>query len=224
MKVVCMIPARLGSQRLKYKNLRKIGEYSLVQLAIRKALRAEVFDEIWVNSESEEIEKIALQEGVRFHKRPQNLADNITTSEEYVYEFLKKHECDYVVQLHTIAPLLTIEEIKKFENRLLSLKYDTFLSVEEIILECIYKNKPINFSVELKENSQDLTPIHKIAWSITAWKREVYIRSFENKKCATYSGRIGYFKLNKFSAHVIKTEEDLILANLIFKYFFRDEL
>ncbi|MHA2123645.1 MAG: cytidylyltransferase domain-containing protein, partial [Promethearchaeota archaeon] len=46
-----MIPARMGSQRLKQKNLQEINGIPLIVHAIRKSIAAHVFDEIWVNSE-----------------------------------------------------------------------------------------------------------------------------------------------------------------------------
>ena len=47
---VAMIPARMGSQKLKQKNLRELGGARLITRAIRKCLAAGVFDEVWVNT------------------------------------------------------------------------------------------------------------------------------------------------------------------------------
>ena len=68
MKVIAMIPARLGSQRLKRKNLEEINKKSLVEIAIDKCVEADCFDEIWVNSESELIGNIALKKNIFFIK------------------------------------------------------------------------------------------------------------------------------------------------------------
>ena len=46
MKIIAMIPARLGSQRLKQKNLQLIHGEALIAHAIRKAKLSNVFDEI----------------------------------------------------------------------------------------------------------------------------------------------------------------------------------
>lgn len=216
MKVICMIPARLGSQRLKQKNLRTLNGVPLFALAVRKALSAGVFDEVWANTESDELGRLALSEGAQFHKRPEKLADNTATSEDFVYEFFSRHECDYVVQLHSIAPLLSVEEIKGFTELLTESGCDTLLSVEEIILECLFDGSPVNFTFARKENSQDLKPVEKIAWSITGWKRETYMKAYESGGCGTYSGDVKSFSLKKYSAHVIKTEEDLRIAETLY--------
>ena len=43
---IAMIPARMGSQRLKRKNMRELHGVPLITLAIRKCLAAGVFDEV----------------------------------------------------------------------------------------------------------------------------------------------------------------------------------
>jgi CMP-N-acetylneuraminic acid synthetase len=56
---LAMIPARMGSQRLKQKNLRELGGIPLITHAIRKCIDAGVFDETWVNSEHTAFGEIA---------------------------------------------------------------------------------------------------------------------------------------------------------------------
>jgi CMP-N-acetylneuraminic acid synthetase len=212
MKFLCMIPARLGSQRLKQKNLLILNGKTLIDHAIDKAKLSNVFDEIWVNSENDTIGSIALNNGIGFHKRPVELANNEATSEDFVYEFLKNHECDFIIQLHSIAPLVTTKDIVNFVSFLQNNEFDILLGVENIQLECLFDGVPVNFNYQSKSNSQDLPPIQKICWSISAWRRTSYIEAYEENKCATFTGKVGFFPLNKFAAHVIKTEQDFQIA------------
>ena len=216
MKIIAMIPARLGSQRLKQKNLQLLNGIPLISHAIRKAKETGMFDEIWVNSEADVFAEIAKSEGVYFHKRPAHLANDSATSEDFVYEFLQVHECDYVVQVHSIAPLLTVEDTIGFVTELKKNKTDVLLSVEDVQIECAYQNQPINFTYNEKTNSQELHPIQRITWSITGWKSAPYISAYEDKQCATYSGRVGYYPINKLAAHIIKTQEDLDIAEALY--------
>ena len=62
--IIAMIPARMGSQRLKKKNLRELHGVPLITRAIRKCKEAQVFDEIWVNSENIQFGEIAALEEV----------------------------------------------------------------------------------------------------------------------------------------------------------------
>ena len=85
--IIVMIPARMGSQRLKKKNLRTLAGIPLVVRALRKCVMCDLFDEVWLNSENTYFADIASAEGVQFHKRPDILGGNDATSEQYISSF-----------------------------------------------------------------------------------------------------------------------------------------
>jgi CMP-N-acetylneuraminic acid synthetase len=210
-----MIPARMGSQRLTEKNLRELGGIPLIVRAIRKCKDAGVFDEIWVNSEHQAFADIADAEKVKFHRRPEYLGSHTATSEEFVQEFLTHRECDFLFQVHSIAPFLTVPDIRGFVGTMAVGEYDCLLSYEPIQIECAFGGQPINFSLSRKTNSQDLTPVQRITWSITGWRRASYLGANSRGQCATYAGRVGFFPVNHHAALVIKTQEDFDLAEAI---------
>ena len=214
-KIIAMIPARMGSQRLKQKNLRELGGIPLITRAIRKCKEAGVFDEIWVNSENAAFGEIAQAEGVGFHQRPAVLGSNQATSEQFVREFLDHHECDFVFQVHSIAPLLTVAEIKGFVVEMKRECHDSLLSYEPIQIECALEGRPLNFAFNEKTNSQELKPVQRIAWSISGWRRSSFLAAVAAGQCATYAGRVGFTPVSHLAAHVIKTEEDLWLAGAL---------
>lgn len=210
-----MIPARMGSQRLKKKNLRELAGVPLISRAIRRCQQAEVFDEIWVNSEHPDFGPIAEREGASFHQRPEALGSNKATSEQYVHEFLKARDCDYLFQVHSIAPLLGVANIRRFVEFMRDSEHDAVLSYIPEQIECAIDGKPINFTFDEKTNSQELTPVQRITWSITGWRAAAYIAAFEGGQCATYAGHVGFYPVDAISGHVIKTEDDLKLAEAL---------
>ncbi len=215
---LAMIPARMGSQRLKEKNLRELGGVPLITRAIRRYKDAGVFDEIWVNSEHDAFEGIALAEGVRFHRRPEELAGDKATSEDFVYEFLQKHPCDFLFQVHTIAPLIEADRVREFVSAMAEGGHDVLLSCTLEQIECAYGGEPVNFSFDAKTNSQELRPVQRITWGLTGWRSSTFVGAYESGKTATYAGRVGFFPLNRIEGHIIKTEEDLDIAEALRKY------
>jgi CMP-N-acetylneuraminic acid synthetase len=205
----------MGSQRLKQKNLRELAGQPLIVHAIRKCLVCGIFDQIWVNSEHPKFGEIAAREGVRFHQRPAELASNTATSEDFVYEFLKAHPCDFLFQVHSIAPLLTAEQVAAFVRSMLQSNYDVQLSAVYEQIECALDGKPVNFSYDRKTNSQELLPVQRVTWSITGWRSATYIVAYEAGQCATYAGRVGYFSIDRAAGHIIKTEADLQFAEAL---------
>ena len=161
--IIVMIPARMGSQRLKKKNLRTLAGIPLVVRALRKCVMCDLFDEVWLNSENTYFADIASAEGVQFHKRPDILGGNDATSEQYISEFLA-HDCDWLVQVHSIAPLLSQADICSFVQYVSQSGADVVLSYEPIQLNVLLMKTPSILLLNKKTNSQDLTPIRRISW------------------------------------------------------------
>tara|TARA_A100001011_G_C14275823_1_gene829186 strand:+ start:361 stop:1038 length:678 start_codon:yes stop_codon:yes gene_type:complete len=216
-KVIAMIPARMGSQRLTKKNLRLLDGVPLINRCIHKCIKADCFDEIWVNSEDKYFGKIASSEGVNFHQRPKELGDNNATSEDFILEFLEKHSCSHIIQVHSIAPLLTFMEVRAFTENYVNSNYDVMLSCINDQIEVAFNNSPVNFSYKNKTNSQDLVPTQRITWSITGWRKDNFIKGVSEISCGTYFGKVGFHEVSQQSGHVIKTQSDLDLAEAILK-------
>ena len=68
MKIVCMIPARLGSQRVKNKNLKLLGDKPLIKHIIHSAKQVKYFDNIYINSESNKFKKLLRKKKFYFIK------------------------------------------------------------------------------------------------------------------------------------------------------------
>ena len=217
MSVIAMIPARMGSQRLKKKNLREIDGVPLITRAIRKCKEAGCFDEIWVNSEDISFQEIATQEEVTFYKRPEHLGDNNATSEDFVTDFLQTVDCTHLLQVHSIAPLLTAKEVAEFSTEFVKSDVDVMLSCIEDQIEVSFDGEPVNFTLSEKTNSQDIQPVQRITWSITGWKKKSFLAAKNAGRCATYDGRVGYFPVSSYSGLVIKTVEDLEIAKALIK-------
>ncbi len=218
---IAMIPARMGSQRLPKKNLAPLKGAPLIVHAIRKCKEAGVFDRILVNSEHPDFGPIAEVEGVEFHQRPEELGSNNATSEDFVTEFLEVNPCERVFQVHSIAPLLTAQEVRDFVSAMVEEEADVFLSVVDDQLECLYRDEPVNFTFAEKTNSQDLDPVRKVSWSITGWRAQTFLDAKRRGACATYAGKRGLFPVNKMAGHVIKTEEDLRIAEALYDFVHR---
>jgi hypothetical protein len=121
-----------------------------------------------------------------------------------------------MLQVHSIAPLLTVEDIKAFESIVREGEYDAVMSVVDENLECVYHDKPVNFTFREKQNSQDLDPVRRIVWAVTAWRRETFLATAAAGGCATYAGRVGYSPVSRMAGHVIKTQEDLDIAAALY--------
>ncbi|MFM9123429.1 MAG: cytidylyltransferase domain-containing protein, partial [Actinomycetota bacterium] len=63
MRVLCTICARAGSKGVANKNLRLIASKPLIVYSIEQAVATGLFEQIVVSSDSEEIRRVALDNG-----------------------------------------------------------------------------------------------------------------------------------------------------------------
>lgn len=211
-RIIVMIPARLGSRRIPRKNIRYMLDRPLIQYPIDMVRQTGLCGEVWVNTEDEALGRAAEGLGAGFHKRPPELATDTATNREFTYEFLQKHECDYVVMANTTSPLLRQETVSRFFRYVQEHDDDTVLSVVTEREETFFQGTPLNFSLEKKVNSQQLVPTQKIVWALTAWKRSSFLRLQEEGKNPVFGGQIGLFEIPKDESCDLDTEEDWRIA------------
>lgn len=219
-KIIAMIPARLGSKRVKNKNLRKINGKMLVEYPIEAAKKSGMFDEIYLNSEALEFEEISKKHEIKFYRRSQELAQDDATNDGFMADFIENIECDIVIQLLPTSPFITSEIIKDFVTKMVSSGVQTLVSVKDVRIECFYKNRPINFNqMEITLPSQKLEPIQAYACGIMGWDALIYGHNME-KYGAAYHGGLGTIEtyvLRGFSTVDIDEEEDFQLAEVVAK-------
>ncbi len=220
-RVVAMIPARMGSKRINKKNIRMLNGKPLIQYAIEAAKEANCFDEIWINSESEILKNIASDSAIKFFKRSEYMASDVATNDEFALEFIQNVDCDILVQILPTSPFITPQEIKEFVKQMTDKELDTLISVSNQQIECVYKNKPINFDpTKVSPPSQEVIPVQPYACSLMAWRTNNYVANM-NKYTSAYHGGDGekdFFVLSGYSTVDIDNEEDFQLAEMISRH------
>lgn len=211
-KIVAMIPARLGSKRIPKKNIRYMLDKPLIQYPIDLTLQSNRFDSIWINTECEELGLAFKKNGIGFHRRPKELANDLATNREFTYEFMEKHECDYVIMINTTSPLLRLDTLNRFLDYIEENDFDTVLSVVLEKEETFFKGQPLNFSLKEKINSQLLEPTESVVWALTAWKRSTFMANQEQGINPVFGGTLSTFAIPKDESCDLDTEEDWNIA------------
>jgi CMP-N-acetylneuraminic acid synthetase len=220
MKIVAMIPARLGSQRIPKKNLRLLGDKVLTQWVAKACQDAAVFDEIYINSESPVFERIANDIGVKFYQRPEHLSTNSATNDDFGLDFINSIECDILIQVNPTSPFTTPEDIKGVVQMFIDGSYQTVHTVKDEQIEGIFDGKPLNFDpLKQMPPSQELTPVKLFTSSIMAWDAKKFKENMEKTGCAVYGGdgKIGYYTIKGAGMIDIDNEKDFYLAEAILK-------
>ena len=218
MKVVAMVPARLGSERLKLKNLALLNGKPLISYAIEAAKESGVFDRVVLNSDGALFEEIAHQYDIDFYLRPEELGSSDAKSDTVIYDFMEHVPSDIVAWVNPISPLQPPEEVRDVINYFIHEGLDSLITVENQQVHCAYQGEPVNFRIdEIFAKTQDLTPLQPFVYSIMMWRTQPFMETFRRKGYALLCGKLGYFPVSKRSSLIIKTDEDLMIAESIIK-------
>ncbi len=112
---IAIIPARGGSKRIPRKNIRDFMGKPIIAYSIEAALKSDLFDEVMVSTDDEEIATIARQFGaaVPFVRSAINSSDEATTVDVLleVLDFYKKEHRSWqqAVCIYPCAPFVTAE-------------------------------------------------------------------------------------------------------------------
>ena len=218
MKIVAMIPARMGSKRVKAKNLRLIDGKPLIEYVLDTVSKVNLFDEIYVNSEDEIFSEISDKYAVKFYKRSEELSTDTATNDEFAYDFLKNIDCDVLIQILPTSPFISVDEISEFTKKMIGDELDTLISVEHKQIACVFNGKPINYErLEKNPPSQTMTPVMAYATSLMGWRSKSFIKNFDKYGVAYHGGdgKTDYFELRGLSTIDIDREEDFRLAEAI---------
>ena len=80
MNIVAMVPARMGSERLKMKNLALLNGQPLISYAIEAAKASGVFDKVVLNSDGAVFQEVADRYEIEHYLRPNELGSSNTKS------------------------------------------------------------------------------------------------------------------------------------------------
>jgi len=218
-KICAMIPARIGSQRLKYKNLALINKKPMIYYAIKAAKASRCFDKIFINSDHEIFSKIATRYKVGFYKRVRQLGGSNIKSDSVVYDFFKNNSgIDILVWVNSTTPFQTSFEIKKIVSFFSRKKIDSLITVKNNKIHCNFNKKPLNYSKDSRfSKTQDLKGVQTFVYSLMMWKRKSFMKKYKKDKNAILCGKTYFYPVKNLSTIIVKNFEDLKLANYVMK-------
>lgn len=113
MKVVAFLPAKGSSERVLNKNKQLLDGKPLFLHTLEKLVECDFIDEVYLDSESEEIFALAEHLGHKILKRDPNLANNKTDGHQLFYNEVRQVDADIYIQILGTSPFIKKETIKK---------------------------------------------------------------------------------------------------------------
>lgn len=221
---LAIIPARGGSKRIPRKNIKPFLGKPIIAYSIEAALKSNLFDEVMVSTDDEEIAEIAIQYGAKvpFLRSTDNANDFAVLAdvvEEVVLNYTQLGMVfTNVCCILPTAPFVTSESISMAYNKLIddglasvfpvlefSFPIQRSLKIEKAKVEMVW---PEN----LNTRSQDLEPRYHDSGQFYWLKTSSFLK--ENKLFTANSGAI---IISALHAQDIDTETDWKLAEIKYK-------
>ena len=198
---IALIPARGGSKGLKKKNIFPIHEKPLISWTIESANTSKCIDQTFVSSDDEVILEIASNQGVNCIVRPKDLAEDSSSMESVIIDFIKQIndkaiEFKYLVLLQPTSPLRDRNDIEEACKIFLRLKADSLISVtktDSSVFKTLILNKDGFLQAAFKDNfpsmnRQELPTAYKPNGAIYIIDKDLFVNNptFFQKKTVMY--------------------------------------
>ena len=226
-KIISFIPAKSNSQDLKNKNLKKLNNLSLVELAIIGAKKSKLIDEVYLSSNSDKILKIGIKLDVKTLKRKKNLSNYSASANSVILDFItnklqSNHEDYIIAYLQPTSPFRNNTHIDSAIKHLIKKKLRCVVSVTENknFFKSLYKKNlflnPFFNDNFVTNNRQNLKKIYSPNGAIYIF----YASDFMKKKKLSFI-KSGYYNMNRIDSIDIDDKEDYELANYLSKKYLK---
>jgi len=222
---LAIIPARGGSKRIPYKNIRPFAGKPIIAYSIQLALESELFDKVIVSTDDEKIAGIARQYGAETpFIRPANLADDYIGTNAVVKHAIswfieQSKEVQYACCIYATAPLLQVRYLQQgFEELNNSGKAFVFsvttfsFPIQRAIKIKIDGSVEAFFPENSKKRSQDLEEAYHDAGQFYWGKAEAFLQGIE-----IFSESSLPVVLPRYLVQDIDTLEDWTRAELMYQ-------
>ncbi len=214
MRTACFIPIKANSERVKGKNLRILNGKPLYQYICEHAQEADVFDDIFIDTNSPEVAEYAESMGFQVIERLPELAQNTANGNDLlVYHLELQPDYDYYFQLFATAPYMQPKTIRScWEKLTSSAEFDSCFPATENHSFYWLEGTPVNYRPGILPRSQDMFPVIEETTGLYGITRESLLKY----RCRI--GRKPYIHIvSKFEAVDINTEEDWKIAEYVGK-------
>lgn len=209
-KILAIIPARAGSKGIPNKNIRLLNDKPLISYTIENALKSKYITDIIVSTDSEEIEIISKQLGVKCKKRKEELCRDDVTLDSVVYDAIDNKDYKYVVTMQPTSPTLNFETLDNAIRYCIKEDLDSVISVvNQPHLSWIEKNGKIVPNYEKRMNRQFLPPHYMETGAFLISKLDII------KNDTRIGQKVSVFEVSEEEAIDIDTFNDLQLAENI---------
>ena len=112
MKVAAFLPVKGKSERIENKNIKLLDGKPLFLHTLEKLTKCDFIDEVYLDSESDEIFALASEVDCRIFKRDESLANNRTDGNKLFLNEVRHVDADIYIQILCTSPFIESDTIQ----------------------------------------------------------------------------------------------------------------
>lgn len=221
---LCIIPARGGSKRIPRKNIKDFLGKPIIAYSVEAALQSDLFDEVMVSTDDEEIAEIAKHYGakvpfLRSDEKSNDFTNTFGVIEEVLNEYQKiGNTFEFTCCIYPCAPFVTSSKLAIAFQIMKQNQYDSVFPIMSFAFPIQRALKQNNNKISFfypefsLSRSQDLEKSYHDAGQFYWLNTEIILK---NKKILTDNS--GCILISEFEGQDIDNEMDWRLAELKFK-------
>lgn len=211
MKTIAFVPVKLNNQRTPGKNTRRFDDGTpLLTLFLKTLVKVKGLDAVYVFCSDDSINEYLIPD-VRLLKRPEYLDTQTATSQDIIYEFMKRIDASVYAVCHCTSPFVKREHFEECIEAAKSSEFDSSFTAKRLQQLMWMDGKPMNFDPASIPRTQDLPVYYCEVPAIYAFKKEVFLR---------YKRRIGVYPhittVSEIESIDIDYPEDFEIANAVY--------
>jgi CMP-N-acetylneuraminic acid synthetase len=188
----------------------------MIAYAIECAVQSGVFDEVFVNTDSDTIAALAAELNVAVYRRPAELGGDDATGDDFTADFIEKIRCDTAAMISPVCPLLAATDIRNALTVFQAGGHDTLISCTTTQMQVFMEGKPVNIDDTAPLAPSQRNPVVQILnWGVTIWDGPSFLERYRATRSA-YLGRDRMlFAIPAERSVKVSHEEDFRLAELM---------
>jgi len=214
-RTILHIPARQDSKRVPKKNLRDMNGKPMISYSLEEAIKANITNEIYVNTDSDDIIHYIQQnyKNIKIYKRDKELASDTASSDQFNLDIIEKLNADTLIMVNPVCPLISSEDIKNALLYYKSSTCDTLISSSSTQMQTFCEGEAININEnEELAPSQSNKIITTLNWAVTIWDAKKFIKRMKTKGYASLGEERILYDIDPLHAIKVSEEKDFIFA------------
>ena len=218
MSVVAIIPARGGSDRVPYLNIKRLGDFPLLAHTIRAAREARGVDRVIVSTDDETVAEIARAHGAEVpFLRPQELSGDLSSLMPVVRHAVREAEKegpppDTVLILQATTPFRSARSIENALEKISTGRFTAVVSVtSDLSLRWKAEDGRLRPLFDRAGRRDEQEPVYLENGAIVAIRRDVL------EKDARFGDSVGFVTLDKREGFTVHDLEDFWMAERLLR-------